>query len=199
MKEQYFLIEENDRQDQYPMIRLKEDNNAEFYLGLPEPIKDPDTFEFEFMKPCSPMSRMADYHLYDYIVFSEKIVDVLKEINPYKIEFLEAELTDKRGNTNYDYYVMHVCNRVQCFVKEKSAWTPPAFDPNEVMSIDIMTIDMDKLEKIPLEQRLIFDLEECFAYTLFHESVVDAILATEPTNIRFVSVNAWHSNINWEI
>ena len=64
-----------------------------------------------------------------------------------------------------------------------------------------MLLDIDKLEKIPLQERLIFRFEECRFYHLFHESVVDAISALEPkpTGFHFVSVGAWHSDIGWEL
>jgi len=62
-----------------------------------------------------------------------------------------------------------------------------------------MYLDLERLSIIPLEKRLLFRLKECFYYTLYHESLVDAIIKADPTNMRFVSVEAWHSNIGWEL
>jgi len=132
-------------------------------------------------------------------MLSKKIADILRGLNLYNVDYLNASLTDKKSNTNYDYYVLHIRNHIECLDKERSSWTPPAYDPNEVMDIKSMCLDLDRLEKVPLEKRLLFRLKESITYILYHESLVDAIIKANPTNMRFVSVEAWHSNIGWEL
>lgn len=195
--ERYFLLETADP-DMYPMVNMRR-NKSSRLLSLPNKLREYDIFELEFSKYCSAKSQMGDYHYNRHLLLSERTVDILKVMNLYMIDYLDAELIDKKGNTNYDYNILHIRNHIECFDREHSAWSPPAFDANEVLTIDMLTLDGDKLFEIPLEKRLLFKLKECTNYTLFHESVVDAITAIDPTNIRFVSVEAWHSNIGWEI
>ena len=205
-QEQYFLLEKYDPANRYASINLsnREQREIDYQSHFADPIKAKwkDPIEFKFRKDYSRKSQMADYHYWaPPKVFSERIKEVIESMNIPNIEFLEAEITDLKNETHYDYYIMHVCRLIACFNKEKSKWEPPIFDPNKVMSIDKMVLDMDKLEKIPLQERLIFRLEECRNYHLFHESVVDAIAKLDPvpTGFRFVSVGAWHSDIGWEL
>ena len=205
-QEQYFMLEDYDPEGRYASIELSNDDQDEidFQLSFTDPIKAKwkDPIEFEFAKYYSRKSVMADYHYWaPPKVFSNRIKEVIESMNIPDIDFIEAEITDRKNETHYGYYIMHVRRLIACFNKEKSRWKPPVFDPNKVMSIDNMILDMDKLEKIPLQERLIFRLEECGLYHLFHESVVDTIAKLDPvpTGFRFVSVGAWHSDIGWEL
>jgi hypothetical protein len=83
--------------------------------------------------------------------------------------------------------------------KEKSIWRPVAFDKNEPRTIDKLVLDTLRLDAVPLQERLIFDLKEHRSYHLFHETVVDAITKINPTGLQFISVYAWHKNIGFEL
>lgn len=198
LTEKYYLLEEDDPKRLYPMLNLKRNKSA-FYLGLTEPIRKYDDFEFEFIKPYSQKSSMADYHYNRNLMLSERIVNILKGFQIYNIDYLDASLTDNKGDTNYDYYLLHIRNHIECLDKKRSIWTPPAFDPNEIMDIKSICLDFNRLGEVPLEKRLLFRLKESTYYVLFHESLVDAILKIDPINIRFISVGAWHSDISWEL
>jgi hypothetical protein len=58
-------------------------------------------------------------------------------------------------------------------------------------SIDRFTLDKEVLGKIPLEERLIFRLEEDETMKLYHKSIVDAIMAVNPTGVQFTKVEDW--------
>ena len=204
-QEQYFMLE--DYAPECASIDLCNDDQEEidFQLSFTDPVKEnwKDPIEFEFAKPYPRKSIMAaDYHYWGPPkVFSNRIREVIESMNIPDVDFIDAKITNRKGEVYDEYSIMHVRRLIACFNKEKSTWKPPIFDPNKVMSIDNMILDMDRLEKIPLQERLIFRLEECSLYHLFHESVVDAISALEPkpTGFCFVSVGAWHSDIGWEL
>ncbi|GHU99278.1 hypothetical protein FACS1894159_03070 [Bacteroidia bacterium] len=200
-QEQYFLVEKYDPKGQHATVKLSNREQAQisYHLGFTDPIKQEEPIEFDFAKPYPRKAIMADYHYYRFIVFSNRVKAILEKMNISGINYIDAEITDKKGEVYDEYSILHIRKRIACFCKEKSVWTPPAFDPNVVMSIDGMCLDMDKLEEIPLKDRLVFGLAEKSYYTLFHESVVDAIASINPTGLRFVSVGAWHSNIGWEL
>ena len=205
-QEQYFLLEDYDPEGRCAMIKQKnrEQKQVSYQLHFTDPIKEnwKDAIEFEFAKPYPRRPIMADYHYWSSPkVFSNRIKETIESMNIPDIDFLDAEITNRKGETYNEYFIIHVRKLVACFDKEKSIWGPPAFDPNKVMSIEKMVLDMDKLEKIPLKERLIFRLEECVNYTLFHESVVDVIAELKPiaTGFRFISVGAWGEDIGWEL
>jgi RPA family protein len=62
-----------------------------------------------------------------------------------------------------------------------------------IETIDKMVLDTKILSKIPLESRRIFRLGELYTQELYHESVVEKIMAVDPTGIRFVRVEDYHT------
>jgi hypothetical protein len=205
-QEQYFLIQKHDPEGRYATVKLsnREQSQIGRQLHFTDPVKAQckDPIEYDFMKQYPRQSLMADYHFSGAPdVYSNRLREVIESMNVPDVDFIDAEITDRKGETFDEYSIMHVRRLIACFDKERSRWKPPGFDPNAVMSIDNMVLDMDRLEKIPLRERLIFRLEECVHYHLFHESVVDAIAVLDPapTGFRFVSVGAWHSDIGWEL
>jgi len=205
-QESYFLLEDYDPEGCHAILNLsnREQMQIDYQLHFTESVKSKweDPIEYAFAKPYPRRSVMADYHFSGGPdVFSNRIREAIESMNVPDVDFIDAEITDRKGETFDEYSIMHVRKLIPCFDKERSRWKPPGFDPDKVMSIDNMVLDMDRLEKIPLQERLIFRLEECVHYHLFHESVVDAIAALEPapTGFRFVSVGAWHSDIGWEL
>jgi hypothetical protein len=54
-----------------------------------------------------------------------------------------------------------------------------------------MVINEDKMAKVPLEDRLIYKSRESGAYNFYHKSIVDAIMAVNPTGVQFTKVEDW--------
>ena len=52
-----------------------------------------------------------------------------------------------------------------------------------VYSFSKPVIDRKKLSEIPLNRRLCMRIYEAPGYTLYHQSVVDAVMALEPTGM----------------
>ncbi len=52
-----------------------------------------------------------------------------------------------------------------------------------VYSFSKLVIDRKKLSEIPLNRRLCMRIYEAPGYTLYHQSVVDAVMALEPTGM----------------
>ncbi|WP_244663244.1 hypothetical protein [Vibrio owensii] len=53
-----------------------------------------------------------------------------------------------------------------------------------------MSLDETLLDKVPLEERLVFRLQEKPQF-LFHETVVDALKAANLTGVGFIRVEQW--------
>ena len=58
--------------------------------------------------------------------------------------------------------------------------------------IEKLVLNEELLNSIPLEERLIFRLEENKVFEIYHKSIVDTIMATNPEGIMFTSVADWH-------
>jgi hypothetical protein len=194
---EYFLLEYTG--NEYPMLEFSSDDQDDFELFKTEPVEQKEPFEFRFAKPVPRNPQMGDYHYFEYVVFSNRIKEVLQKLNIPKIEYLDAEISDKKGNIHDEYCILHICNRISCMDKDKSIWTPTLIDKNKPREIKKLVLDTICIETISLQERLIFALKEHSSYYLFHESVVDAITAINPKGLRFVNVESWHSNISWEL
>lgn len=184
---EYFFIE-FDPDGKYAALEFSEPDQESFELSRPVHVSQKESFKFKFSSiPKISNPKTADYHYFNYLVFSKKITKILHRLNLPGIEYLPAEITDKKGNIYSNYNIIHICNRIPCMDKERSAWRAPLFDKEKVMAIDILTLDSEKLNAVPLSDRRLFNLSECPAYTLFHKSIVDSILASKPTGLKFVS------------
>lgn len=192
-QEKYFLLEKYDPNGHHATIKLEEPEDMGYHLCFIDPIKTDELAEFEFVKPYPRKPVMADYHFWRFIVVSNRIKEILQNMNIPGIDFHSAKITDNKGNTSDGYFILHIRHRIACLNKEKSVWKPPVFDPEDVLAVKKMVLNMDRLEQISLSERLIFGLGECFTYTLFHESVVDAITAINPTGLIFTPVADWRN------
>jgi hypothetical protein len=134
--------------------------------------------------------------------FSGKIADIIKT---FKIYGLKIEPTiwfgkqKKRTETffEFDYdsmaepepsavhdimdmekSVYKETKKVKTFRKEKYEFS--------VYDTEKFVIDEKKVKDIPLEKRLIFRLDQAPIRFVFHKSVVEAIMAANPTGIKFI-------------
>ncbi|MDR2870589.1 MAG: hypothetical protein LBV04_09070 [Deferribacteraceae bacterium] len=67
----------------------------------------------------------------------------------------------------------------------------------EIRSITKLILDKEILSNIPLEKRLIFSLQEDCSKYIYHKSMVDAIMATNPEGIIFTPIEEWHEGIQF--
>jgi hypothetical protein len=116
-----------------------------------------------------------------YHVFSKIVCDVFQRFNLEKVGYLPANLT-LNSKFYTDFYILHVYNRIDCMDRAGSRWEPSQiFNPEkmppkmEFRHIYKLQLDEAKLKAIPLEQRLVFNVDNVVFDTLFHESIVDEI------------------------
>ena len=174
-----------------PAITLSDDSDYDDLDMIQEEI-DADILEFEIDEPFPKKPVMVDFHDDGTIeVVSAKIYQALQSLNAKKMQLIPATIHDSRNDVTYDnYFYPHVYFRINCLNKEKSTYTIGV--GGNVNTISKISLDTEVLSKIPLEERLAFRLGEMFTFQLFHKSVVDAIMATEPKGVRFVKVEDYH-------
>jgi hypothetical protein len=150
----------------------------------------PIVFEFDEPYPKTPniVDCFADG---GNLVISEKLSSALVALNTHGVQLIPATVSDPRNHKVYEGYSwLHIHNYIECLDKEKSTYTTSAI--GAIRMIQKMALDKAVLSNIPLEDRLIFKLGEMDAFHLFHESVVEKIMAVNPTGIRFVKVEDYH-------
>lgn len=151
-----------------------------------EAIDSPDIIPLKYSFLIVKEPQLADVHFIGFnFVVSERLKEHLEKLNLMNIQFIPATIQDYGDEVHTGYYILHVHNLIRCADLEKSEWSSPRRNPDQVLSFDKLVLDNEALDKIPLEDRLIIALEEENLTHLYHRSVVDHILQLRPTGVTF--------------
>ena len=172
----YYFVESK-KDDTYPLVNIL--NLTEVKFGRE------DILEVVVGKPIPRNPVMADFLESAKDIFAKRITDVMQAMNMEGVRFFSTEVDDTKGTT-YDNYVCVFAenNRYELLDKEKSEYTYK----NRLYRIPKLVIDREKLFEISLNKRLCMHIAEAPGYTLYHQSVVDAVMALEPTGMYFQDI-----------
>ncbi|WP_128330632.1 imm11 family protein [Apibacter sp. HY039] len=172
MENYYFVRRKSDQA--YPLLCITERDN-EFNPTL-------INLEFNGTIPKNPV--MADFLSGPELFFTEKVCEVIKSFALSYVRFIATELTTPKGACIEDYFCMQVDNDIEAMDKEESDFE---FE-HDAYWIEEMVLDRESLNIIPLNERLVFVLQESPDMVLFHETVKDAIMKVHPTGMEFVNI-----------
>jgi hypothetical protein len=193
---EYYIIQR--RGDKaYPLVSSDPDSkHTRLYRGdrfskyHGKPIPDPETMEFVFSKPFPRKAVIGDYFSSsgDSIV-SKKIADAMEPMNIKGIQLIPTTVESNKGDIYEGFFYIYIHHYIEAMDKEKSDFELST-SGSGVYFIDSFRLDENVLKDIPLEERLVFILREGYK-NLFHRSVVDAIMATNPQGVQFIKVEDW--------
>lgn len=166
------------------------------YLNSTEPIEgEPEMMHLGLMvKEINP--QMNDYLTLPNPVVSKKIYDVLSPLNIKTIRLLDSIVYVNGEVYENKYWVIHIHKDIECIDKDLSICE---FEINSLENIEKLVLDRKVLGAIPLEDRLIFCLEEASTYYLFHKSVVDIIMGINPEGMGFKKFESWDDKAKTEM
>ncbi|MCD7901638.1 MAG: hypothetical protein LUH22_17810 [Bacteroides sp.] len=180
----------------YPMLDLHddfEDYAMDFLMA--EPIEYTEPIQLIFGDPIPRKPIMVDYH--DFVtpspIFSEKLKNVIEGMGIKDIQFVPVLIHDKSDDLIYGYYAIKVYNEINCVDLNKSKYDLSSYN-GKITSLSKLVLDNEKLDKIPLENRLIFAVEECGIYVLYHISVVEKMLDIVPEGMTVYRLSGWDSS-----
>lgn len=193
--EEYFYLKEAGIN--YPMLEYDSDggDSMEIFDETVLDLSEPRIVCFARPIPRTP--QLADYHfLSDHApVISERIKNVLETFPLKNIQFLPTIIRDREGREHTGFYIIHAINLLACMDKEKSEWKPSKYEEGWADKIDKLVLDNTLLDKIPLEERLVFAAKENNLHVLYHRSVINKILDIEPTGLTIYRLSKWDSSI----
>jgi hypothetical protein len=188
-KEYYYL--ERDGNPNFPLLGVESGEDSEEIIDAEEWIDREEAFRLCFGDPVPRKPKMADYHSLPESVVSEKIKLVFDELNiPYVQLFPSTIRNTKTDEVVEGYYFIKIFNQIKCMDREKSKWDAARWNPEVVVDIDKLVLNNEILDKIPLEERLVFAIDNA-AHELFHRSVVEKIMASNPTGLKPYPVCGW--------
>ena len=139
----------------------------------------------EFNSPIPRKPVMADFLSGSETIVSKRIADAMQQLNMDGVQFIPTKLTDTKGNVTEDYVCIVVDNNTyEALDKEESDYIKGKYS----YDIEKIVLDREMLGEIPLSKRLGFRLKEAPGYSLYHQSVVDVIMALEPTGVYFQNI-----------
>jgi hypothetical protein len=190
----YYLIErDNNCMSPLLMNDDKINSGGTMFLRNMKSIDTKTVVHLVFNPPIPPKPDMADYlFLQTRAVFSKKIYDVLKNIDIKDFQLIPAVIKNPEGKEYTDYWIANIYREFAFLDKDKSKFS--RIDSSGCWKmIKSMVINEEEMSKVPLKERLMYISKESSAYIFCHKSIVDAIMAINPTGIKFTKVVDWRS------
>lgn len=185
MQSEYFVIESAASND-HPMLSWDEYIST---FGGPKPFKPLGRpIKLRLGKPIPKNPVMVDHHELPSPVFSARLKDALEPLELHGVQFILADVTVKPGDVR-PYWLMHVYNWIECMDRQLSRFKLSPY--GIALSLPRLVLDEKVLQEIPLERRQVFRLKESTSTHVFHQSVVEKVLALQPEGLRFIRVDKW--------
>lgn len=179
--------------NRHPLLAWDEDGLR--YMKF-EPVDDGRPIRLRLGAPVPAAPVMADYHSLPSPVVSQRVRDVLAALPLVGVQFVPADVR-VRGDDVRRYHLVHVYQRLAAIDRERSVLD--LFEDGDVLGIQQLVLDMEKIAEVPLEKRLVFRLMESPSVHLFHESVVNAVLALQPEGLRFTPADGWSDSAGFRM
>jgi hypothetical protein len=192
--EEYFILSITNNSN-YPMLDLDDDfeDYAMDFLD-DEPIIYEETIQLQFGDPVPRKPKMVDFHDFSNAspVLSKKLKKVIEDMQVKNIQFVPVLIRDKNDDLIEGYHAIKVCNTINCADLKKSKYS--LLTNKKICSFDKLVLDNEKLDSIPLEDRLIFAIGEKRTYVVYHISVVEKMLETAPEGMTVYRLAQWDSS-----
>lgn len=129
----------------------------------------------------------CDFHKTNDMLVSEKFKKIIETFNPQHVDFYQADIINGEQVWS-DHYFMHVWNVYRAMHQGRSKIDGTYIDDDFIL--ESLSLNEELLDKIPLQERLIFVLDEDPKF-LFHETVVAALKEANLSGLGFKKVKDW--------
>ncbi|UTM56016.1 hypothetical protein L4174_009125 [Photobacterium sp. CCB-ST2H9] len=130
----------------------------------------------------------CDYHeVLPAGLISEKLKHVLESFHLPGVDFYPAHI-ENRGKVWKDHYLVHVWQNHRALHPQRSVYQGTYED--DMFILKKISLNEEVLDLIPLQERLVFRLNEDPQY-LYHESVVEALRLADLTGLNFLPIQNW--------
>ncbi len=192
--EEYFYLKSTG--DSFPMVQYAAGNVCSRMELFDDIVLDTEKTRYlNFRKPIPRSPKLADFHflMQNSPAISERLKQVLESFNLRNVQFLPAVIRDKSDTEHSGYYIIHVLNLIKCMDWKDSKWKDE-YMPGKVTDIEKLVLDNEILDKIPLEERLVFALQENSLEVLYYYSVVEKMLEIDPIGMTIYRLSKWDSS-----
>ena len=186
--EEYYLLysDENSIMVDLDEDLLPDDITGGIFSNPGEIIQDGYVYPLLLDEPYKN-DEIADFHDLPYTFSYRVIKGVAQRHTLPGVQWMPAYIHYK-GKRYNDHVIMHLFNKISCLDEDNSIFKRVS---EFTTIIDKIVLSKEKLDNIPLEDRLIFRLEEKKSLIFMHQIIVDEIMQHNPVGIRFVKVKDW--------
>ncbi len=191
INDDYFMIEEVPRA---PIPMIGEDD-----IPARGPVDATHVYQYVLCKPIPKNYILGDYCQSMTPILSKRVIDVIRSFDPADTQYLKLVLNHPKGKQHEDHMILYVHAMLEKIIDIRNSDVD--YDPRDDFVTDLRSFRLDKkaLSAFPEASRLVFVPRQAPASTLFHKSVVDAIMALEPSpTIRFVPVSQWGDSYRFQ-
>ena len=187
---EYYFVRENGHTPMYEASDKYEEAVCDTRFTFPKktiPILAGYKLEHDYEIP--------DIILYPGFCISLNLYNSIDLKNIYGGNWISILLKDKG---KHEFMMLQLSNELDVIDREKSEFE---FEEEEddgeedsMSGMEILVIDPDKLENIPLYKRLIFQDKSWGFHTFFHKTIVEKIMSMDPTGIKFVPIDQYNDS-----
>jgi hypothetical protein len=123
-------------------------------------------------------------------VISNNLHTILSGMDIHGVQFFPVTLMENNTEKYTDFWYVHIYNLLAVLDSRKSTFQilNGVKKCNNLLKIKL---DAEKMMKIDLSDRLVFKLLGKKGYFLFHKSIVEKILTTNPIGVQFIKISEY--------
>ena len=191
-----YYVHHRANDDHHPLAASLERIRRSGALMRTAPIGDGvSPFRFKYGAMGSSTPKLADHHSYTSSpLVSDRIKNAIAPLNIKTVEFVPAQIEHK-DDIFRAFWVMHPLaklNVVDLVRSDIKLSTDGAF-----LNIRRLCLDEEKINKIPLEERLFFRVEHRASLFMWHCSLVHAVRAVNPSGIQFYDAEGYGQSMQF--
>jgi hypothetical protein len=185
--------------DNHPMLAWGKNSARPFLVDEEIDMKELNNpLEIEFNTPYPKTPVMADnLHLMFKRVLSERIKLLFERLQIPKVQFIPVIIVTNKKQKIEGHYIFHCWNNI-CAVDKNNYEGGEIDEDGLITDLESFSLDAKVLEKISLEQRLVFCLSENTDFIIVHQSIKDAIENAGATGFRFYQISKWSPSAIFE-
>ncbi|GHU11170.1 hypothetical protein FACS1894151_10820 [Spirochaetia bacterium] len=148
-----------------------------------------------FDEPYPKQYEMADFLMLGaQFACSETLRKIFEKNKVYGIQFIPIEISSNKKEIIKGHYVIHFWNRLRAIDENNyEGGKPDEF--GEILDLNHFSLNEKMLNKIPLEKRLVFVLEEDPGIINVHKSIYDIMVSEKISGFMGCKVSEWNNSI----
>lgn len=172
------------------------ENGIEFLYGDYR-VKEEHLARLKVVGKTPTIDEMADHYSIagSGAIFSPKIADIILKEKIKGIQLVRSIIESEDGTKIDNYRVANIYQSFNSFDEEATTCDFISKVTGAWVGIKKTSIKPDLLIDIPLEDRLVYKAKENSSFCLYHKIIVDKIMSSSPTGVRFIPLVEWYDGI----